>query len=349
MLRQTILGYISAGWPREDIVIVDNSGTLDANNEGRLSSDNPFRIPYELYRNRYGVAILQTPTLYNFAQLQNLFLRIGIAHGWSYFFWSHMDVGILGDEDVVPYRSFYSRVLDILDGSLEPDRESNSTWSLESMRPATGAWAIKFFEFDNLALVNVEAWRTIGQWDTFVPYYSTDCDAYARLLLHGFTKDNVHAGHIFDVANTIDDPETKFFPAAKSDLDTTPAASRLHDNGTGADTGKPDATAAEANATLAPLDLDQLPDSPRYRNLLRELRTLQDVKYSTERNSWQDRQKGGRGEAWTYDPRGFQAAWWDTAQCGRELYTRKWGTLDCKLLGVTLDDMWKGDIVFDVM
>ena len=114
MLRQTILSYIAAGWPREDIIVVDNSGTLDANNEDLLSHNNPFFLDYKLFRSRYGVSILQTPTLLSFAQLMNFYLRISIAKRWQFFFWSHMDIVVLSDEDSQPYKSFYQRVQDIL-------------------------------------------------------------------------------------------------------------------------------------------------------------------------------------------------------------------------------------------
>jgi len=73
------------------------------------------------------------------------------------------------------------------------------------------------------------------------------------------------------------------------------------------------------------------------------------------RNSWQSGAKDDRGppakdgkpkrnqlEPWTYDPRGFQAAWWEAADAGRVMYIKKWGTMDCDLKGAgkTLDDMW---------
>jgi hypothetical protein len=200
MLRQAVLGYIAAGWPRSDIIIVDNSGTLDANEQNLLTHDNPFYLDYDLFRSRYGVSILQTPTLLNFAQLQNYFLRTAISEGWDYFFWSHMDVGILSYEDEVPYRSFYARILEVL-------KETGTTEENDEDR-----WGIKFFNYDFLTLVNVKAWRRVGQWDTFIPYYATDCDAYGRLRMNGYAIDDVKAGHIFDVAATIEDPEDKFFP-----------------------------------------------------------------------------------------------------------------------------------------
>ena len=199
MLQQTVLSYIAAGWPRNDFIIVDNSGTLDSNEKDLLSKDNAFRLDYHVLRSRYGVSILQTPTLLNFAQLQNFFLRTALTEGWDYYFWSHMDVGVLSYEDQMPYRSFYSRVLGILQEAGVTNRSKRT-------------WAAKFFNFDYLTVVNVQAWRKIGQWDTFIPYYATDCNAYSRARLHGYDIDDVTVGHIFDVANTIDDPESKFFP-----------------------------------------------------------------------------------------------------------------------------------------
>ncbi|KAL1617696.1 hypothetical protein SLS54_007700 [Diplodia seriata] len=361
MLRQAVLGWIAAGWPRSDIIIVDNTGTMDANPRGQLSRENPFFIDYDLYRARYGVSIMQASTLLNFAQLQNLLLRLAIAEGWPYFFWSHMDIGVLSDEVTVPYKSFYSRALDVLDDATLPHPSyPNITWSASprEMRNTTGAWAIKFFEFDNLALINVAAWRRIGSWDTFVPYYNTDCDAYARILFHGYTKDSVSAGRIFDVADQAvaarDDPtgeklETLFFPRASLALKNASAADAQLERYRIELAAKenPNMTTTAEYLDLPEPNLlddpDNSPNSPRYQALVRTFQDLQDRKYASGRNTWQDVQKGGKGEPWTYDPRGFQKAWWETAGYGRDLYTKKWGTLDCTLGGVKLEDEWKSE------
>lgn len=84
MLVQTVLSYISAGWAPTDIIVVDNSGTMDANPKGMLSTANPFYLDVELLLSRYGVSVLQTPTLLTFAQLQNFFLRTAMATGPSF-------------------------------------------------------------------------------------------------------------------------------------------------------------------------------------------------------------------------------------------------------------------------
>ncbi|KAL7809758.1 hypothetical protein V8C26DRAFT_438260 [Trichoderma gracile] len=303
MMRQTVLGYIASGWPREDIIIVDNSGTADANNLKLLSQSNPFFLDYDLFRYRYGVSILQTSVLLNFAQIQNFLLRVAMARHWPYFFWSHMDVGILSHEEETPYLSFYERVLKILDEA-ESSRVSGES-----------KWAAKFFNFDYLTLVNVEAWRHIGQWDVFIPYYATDCDAYGRLKMMGYKIDGVNAGHIWDVADLVDNPEEKFFP---------PSPTKNGDSNNATD--------------------DNAPNSERFKALREELQKIQDEKLSNSkgRNTWQNMQKGGKGEPWTYDPAGFQVAWWEMAEDGRKLYKNKWGVSNCDLLAEkkTLDDMW---------
>ncbi len=126
-----------------------------------------------------------------------------MAHGWRYFFWSHMDVAILSDEDAKPYKSFYTRVLEIL-----TDLRISA---LNVDIPNGDKWAIKYFTYDWLTLVNVPAWRKIGIWDPFIPYYATDCDAYSRIVLNGLTKDDVRAGRIFDLPDAIKDLEHKLF------------------------------------------------------------------------------------------------------------------------------------------
>src|SRR5690606_8129834 len=74
MLTQTILSFIAAGWPRDEIIVVDNSGTMNANSNGKLTEQNPFYLNYDRLRSRYGVNVLRTPTLLTFAQLQNFFI-----------------------------------------------------------------------------------------------------------------------------------------------------------------------------------------------------------------------------------------------------------------------------------
>jgi hypothetical protein len=364
MLQQAVLSYIAAGWPRSDIVIVDNTGTMDANNRRMLSLDNPFFLDYKLFRQRYGVAILQTPTLLNFAQLQNFLLRQAVARNWQFYFWSHMDIAVLSAEDILPYKSFYHRILDALDSSEldqysitppEPvisEGELNEGYDWKPRAPLGPGfeqfmkkipklkkrwrkkrqWAIKFFDFDNLALVNVEAWRHIGPWDVFIPYYNTDCDAYARIALNGYRKDEAQAGYIFDIAGVIADPENRFFPGV-TDRDRSKW-------------GLAPSGPEPAGGSLR---------SQRFEWLKSELQEMMDQKNSNEggRNTWQDASIEGRPrklpEPWTYDTKAFQTAWWAMADYGRAMYIKKWGTLECDLsvANKTLSDSWLSEYLVE--
>ncbi|KIW05554.1 uncharacterized protein PV09_03432 [Verruconis gallopava] len=342
MLRQAVLSYIAAGWPRNDIVIVDNTGVMDSNERHLLAEDNPFFLDYDLFRRRYGVSILQTPTLFNFAQLQNFFLRTAIARQWPFYFWSHMDIAVLSGEDLQPFKSFYHRVIDVLDSvgldqysTLPPTpeqeagkEEPKSRRSLTEMarrKQKELKWAIKFFEFDNLALINVEAWKKIGSWDVFIPYYNTDCDAYARVLMNGYTKDEVQAGYIFDVADLVEDPEIRFFPA-----ETEKDRKKW-----GLSPSGPEPYGGEVN-------------SARFQWLKSELQEMMDVKNTNElgRNTWQgasaDRRPPRHPEPWSHSPKDFQASWWAAADAGRAIYIKKWGTLQCDLTenNRTLQHVW---------
>lgn len=297
LLEQTVLSYIAAGWPREDIIVVDNSGTMDANSQGLLSKDNPFFLDYQLYRSVYGVSILQTPTLLSFAQLMNFYLRTAIAQRWLFFFWSHMDVAVLSDETATPYKSFHTQVTELL---------TSLGYGGGSVR---NDWAVKFFAYDWLTLVNVDAWRTIGAWDTFIPYYAGDCDYYSRIAMHGYSKDDAKAGHIYDVSSVLSDPKAKLFPSSP----------------------------------------DEQLNSKRFQEVKDELDALMKDKWREKdvlRNSWQDSSRGGEGEPWTYNPRAFQHMWWHTAEDGKTLYAKKWGTMECRLEdhGITLKDEFKQEL-----
>jgi hypothetical protein len=386
MIRQTVLSYIAAGWPRADIVIVDNSGTVDGNVGGMLSKSNPFYLDYDMFQRRYGVGILQTPTLLNFAQLQNFMARQAIMRDWPYYYWSHMDVAVLSPEEFSPYKSFYHNILDDLDASNVDqwhikapelqrsqqqantdfpnhnrreifsgwfDRSSSGSSTIPAKRPtkkefskrmiwSKPTWGIKMFAFDYLTLVNVEAWRETGQWDPYIPYYNSDCDFYHRMKLAGYRVEEKSVGHIFDVADVVEDPERRFFPAIEQSL---------------RDKWSVGPGAKEIKGGIL--------NSTRYKWLKAELTQMVDRKALNPdgRNTWQTGGLDTRGpevdnegkpkrkstEPWTYDPRGFQAAWWSTANGGRIAYIKKWGTLECDLIKAnkTMDDMWLLEYISD--
>ncbi|KAF3901806.1 hypothetical protein AA313_de0206043 [Arthrobotrys entomopaga] len=295
MLEQTVLSYIAAGWPRSDIIVVENTGTMDANPKGLLTAKNPFYLDYSLLRKRYGVSILRTPTLLSFAQVQNFMISTAMSKGWAYYYWSHQDVAVMSNETAVPFKSFYENVVDslaALKGTMGPEAGKDR-------------WAGRFYAFDWLTLINVDALVNVGAWDTFIPYYSTDCDWYERARLAGFSVDDDTAGLIYDLNVHVDDPEERFF----------------------GEVGE-----------------NERVNSTRFQELSKELEDIQARKLDPdfERNSWQTEMNGGKGEPWTYDPDGFQRAWWLMADAGRMIYRKKWNTKECSLRrdGKKLKDIW---------
>jgi hypothetical protein len=208
LLQQVVVSYITSGWPPEDIYVVENTGVMDSNKKGLLSLQNPFFLNHTRLH-VLGVNIVVTPTLLTFAQLQNFYIYHAQQQNWEHFFWSHMDVVALSFEnqyaekhpeigpnhDYSDFMSLYSNCLQALRSVLELDTRTG-----EKKR-----WAQRFFSYDRLALVNVEAFLEVGAWDTLIPFYMTDCDMHARLEMAGFVVEELPAGMIFDVASSFDD------------------------------------------------------------------------------------------------------------------------------------------------
>lgn len=204
LLQQVILGYITAGWPPEDIYVVENTGTFDANKNGFLTSQNPFYLDYERLTNVFGVNVITMPSLQSFAQLQNFYLSEAINNNLTYYFWAHMDTVPQTHEDAKPYKSLYQIAVDVIRERMAP----NFNVDRETGKPEN--WAISFFSYDWLALVKTAAYQEIGGWDSMISYYGTDCDMHSRLGMHGFTTPIADAGKVFDVGKSLPDLEVLF-------------------------------------------------------------------------------------------------------------------------------------------
>lgn len=88
MLLQTVVSYITAGWPPEQIYVVENTGMQQANAREQLTLQHPWYLNHAQLK-KLGVNIAQTPVLLTFAQLQNFYLSLSYTHEWDYYFWSH--------------------------------------------------------------------------------------------------------------------------------------------------------------------------------------------------------------------------------------------------------------------
>ncbi|KAK1516842.1 uncharacterized protein CCOS01_12391 [Colletotrichum costaricense] len=355
MLLQTVVGYITAGWPAEQIYVVENTGVHDSNARGRLSLQNPFYLNYTQLH-MLGVHVMRTPVLLNFAQLQNFFITVAKEKPWSYYFWSHMDAFVLSSEEGIPgvsgavgtpeYQTIYELAVKELNETMRSDHK----------------WGARFFAYDHLALVNPRAYEDVGGFDTFIPYYMTDCDMHWRLEEAGWSIKEAQAGIVQDVASVLDDLRVLYregeVPEGFGFTDPNPPQSKVLGEVPLEDDKRslpvPDAV-PELDETGAPVDdaadgveedsttaVDPLTS---FRRLHRISQDMFNHKHADrERNTWQLGQRGGDPrEPYSYDALGFQIGIDVMTEAGRETFRRKWGHRGCDFgaAGLRPSDAWK--------
>ena len=79
-------------------------------------------------------------------------------------------------EDREPYKSLYTRAVNVIRDSFAPGY----------VRHADGndnRWALRYLSYDWLTLMNTATTIELGGWDTIISYYSTDCDMYERMRM----------------------------------------------------------------------------------------------------------------------------------------------------------------------
>ncbi len=96
-LLQAVMSYIAAGWPANGIYAVENTGVHNSNRDGKLSLQNPFYLNHTTLK-RFGVNVVQTPTLLSFAQMQNFFMSLAYQFETPHYFYSHQDVVVFSFE-----------------------------------------------------------------------------------------------------------------------------------------------------------------------------------------------------------------------------------------------------------
>lgn len=326
ILLQAVVSYITAGWPADQIFVVENTGVQQANARGQLTLQNPFYLNHTILRT-LGVNIIQTPTLLTFAQLQNFYLSLTYTKNWPYYFWSHMDVLTLSFEDGNEHTPKYS------DKNYKPIY----TLALEALQKARRDphWGTRWFSYDHLALVNPLAYEDVGGWDTMIPYYITDCDMHARLAMRNWTMLDAKAAIITDVSTTIDDLLALYRVDGVEAKFTDP------------NPPPPPPPAGKGAAVRAARRGDEKDDDEnlrRWRKLQRTAETMFHYKHGDRgRNTWQLGQHGGQGEPFYYNSKGFAEAIDVTTESGKEVFRRKWGHRDCDLregAGLGFGDQW---------
>lgn len=303
LLQQAVIGYITAGWPPEDIIVVENTGVMDANEKGKLTPENPFFLDHHRLKNIFGVQVMVTPVYHTFAQLQNVFLYEAIKNNWSYYLWSHMDVMPQSHEDREPYRSLYQGVVDAI-------RETQQPGFARDSQGREGRWALRFFAYDWLTMMNTAAMEELGGWDTMISYYTTDCDLYERMKMVDFSTDNVDVGRIWDMYESLPDLAVLYRAG------DTRNSSNWH-------------------------ELQQT---------FQNMQNFKYDEEKHGRLDWQISQTGGEGEPYYRDPDGFAEALEIYIQAGIKVFRQKWGQGSCALRGsgLGIDDAWKVDHVENI-
>ncbi|KAK1977588.1 hypothetical protein LZ30DRAFT_731379 [Colletotrichum cereale] len=351
MLLQTVVGYITAGWPADQIYVVENTGVHDANARGRLSLQNPLFLNYTQLH-MLGVHVMRTPVLLNFAQLQNYFVTVAKEKPWSYYFWSHMDAfvmsyeegieGLSGPVNTPDYQTIYELAVKELNHTMRSDPR----------------WGARFFAYDHLTLVNPRAYGDVGGFDTFIPYYMTDCDMHWRLEEAGWSIKESRAGIVQDVASVLDDLRVLYregeVPEGFGYTDPNPPSpSHAREEMTRRKTkrslpvpeldmsGTPVVPPAASSGEQSPWAADPLVS---FRRLYRIAQDMFNHKHADrDRNTWQLGQRGGDYEPYFYDALGFQEAIDVMTEAGREVFRRKWGHRDCDFgaAGLQPSDAWR--------
>lgn len=296
LLRQVVVGYITAGWPAEDIIVVENTGVMDANEKGKLTLQNPFFLDHHRLKNIFGVKVMVTPTLYTFAQLQSLYLYEAIQHHWPQYLWSHMDVMPQSREDRDPYRSLYQGVVDAI-------RETKQSAQAADAKGRGGRWALRFFAYDWLTMMNTDTMVELGGWDTMISYYTTDCDMYERMRMLGFSTDTVDVCNMWDMYESVPDLQVLYREG------DTKNSSTWHG----------------------------------MQQMLKGMQDNKNDGSKHGRNDWQTTQTGGQEEPYYRDPDGFATALEITIKAGVAVYEKKWGKAPCRLrdAGLSIGDAWK--------
>jgi hypothetical protein len=318
LLQQTVVSYITAGWPPDDIYVVENTGTMNANKLEKLTLQNPFYLDIHRLTKVFGVKVISTPTYLSFSQLQNFYLNYAIEKDWMYYYWGHMDVAAMSQEDFTNpktgnYTSLYMRTVHDLRCTLSPDYAVD-----ENGRK--NRWGIKLYAFDRLTLMNRVALEEVGGWDPQIPYYGTDCDMYDRLEMAGFAREEAVTGMIYDISTSI--PDLLVLYRRK------PAPLTRNNSPSGLQWGIEDDRA-----------------SSLYHNLTQRFNRMQMDKTTDirGRNTWQSSQTGGQGEPYYRDPEGFEKALQMTIDVGREIVAEKWGHRGCNIKdsGLKTGDEWR--------
>ena len=321
LLQQVVASYITSGWPSEDIYVIENTGTFNANANGKLSLQNPFYMDHRRLTGIFSVNVITTPTLLSYSQLQNFILGVAMEKGWGYYFNSHMDVVALSEEEMSPnddngYKSLYERCVDDLAMTLQPE------YAVDPTTGQQGRWGMKAYgDGRGLVLMNAGALQEIGGWDSQIPYAGARCDVQERLAMKGFQLADAFVGGIYDVGESVENVGALYRRRNINDKDE--------------------------EDEVVQVEVEDERAGEGYKKLKNQLLKMQQAKLGdggVSRYGWRSIQGGGsRDEPFYKDPEGFERAILLTNEFSRKLMAEKWGHIGCGLraAGLSADDAWR--------
>ncbi|KAI9714315.1 MAG: hypothetical protein M1820_000276 [Bogoriella megaspora] len=320
LLQQTVASYITSGWPSEDIYVIENTGTFNANEQGRLSLQNPFYLDHRRLTGIFSVNVITAPTLLSYSQLQNFILGVAMDKGWDYYFTSHMDVVALSDEDMSPndengYKSLYERCVEDVAATIQPE------YAVDPKTGQSGRWGLKAYgDGRGLVLMNRHALEEIGGWDSQIPYAGARCDVQERLAMHGFKLADAYVGGVYDVPESLENIGSLY---RRRNIKTK------DEEGEGVEVEVEDERGGEGYKKL--------------KNLLLKMEAQKKADGGKARYGWRAQQGGGQNEPYYTDPEGFERAVLLTNDFSRKLMAEKWGHVGCGLrdAGLGPGDAWR--------
>jgi GT2 family glycosyltransferase len=135
------------------------------------------------------VPILRPPVPLTFAQTMNLLSRFAVER--------ECDAMLFMHDDAEAVRDTAERLVAIVDEAVTVERR----------------WGVAFTRYDCLAALSTRMIREVGEWDTVLPQYFSDCDYYRRVRLAGFEliETGLPVVHVDQGSNTLrSDPRREF-------------------------------------------------------------------------------------------------------------------------------------------
>lgn len=139
--------------------------------------------------NVWPVHVLRAPVPLSFAQTMNWLGRLATERDCDALLFMHDDAEACGDTA--------ERLVAIIDEAERIQRR----------------WGVAFTRYDCLAAFSTRMIREVGEWDTVLPQYFSDCDYYRRVRLAGFEliETGLPVIHVGNGSNTLrSDPQREF-------------------------------------------------------------------------------------------------------------------------------------------